>query len=132
MVKGYGFNSKPFVVKNYFAAVGGEGMQPDVEIGHRPGVAQLCRHNFVQAMLTVNVQIFFAVVQVHGEEQAHQAQVMIAMQVRDKYMINAMDVSVKAGKLQLCAFTTINQKMFVLYLYQLGRGIPSVSRYGTA
>lgn len=83
-------------------------------------------------MLAVDVQVFFAVVQVHGEEQAHQAQVMIAMQVRDKYMINAMDVSVKAGKLQLCAFTTINQKMFVLYLYQLGRGIPSVSRYGTA
>lgn len=42
---------------------------------------ELCYDNLIQSAVAVQVQIVCAVIQMHGEKQTHQPQVMIAMQV---------------------------------------------------
>src|SRR5690606_36417904 len=80
----------------------------------------------VESGMTVTVQIVHASLQVHREDQAHQAQVMIAVQVTDKNMIDAVEVYLKAHQLQLSSFAAIDHKEFVLDLNELSRGMPSV------
>jgi hypothetical protein len=57
---------------------------------------------------------------------------MIAMQVTDKNVIDAMQVGLKLHELHLRALTTVNQKMAVLDFHQLGGGKPSVRGQRTA
>ena len=54
------------------------------------------------------MQRFCSAVKVHGRKQANQAQVMIAMQVADKNMIDAADLYIKLQHLLLRAFAAIN------------------------
>lgn len=82
--------------------------------------------------MAVEVQISCSVIQVHGKEQAHEAEVMIAMQVRNKNMMDAMNGAVVLHQLHLCAFSAIHQEKFVLDFDQLRRGKSSVGWYRTA
>jgi len=65
----------------------------------------------------------------HRKNQTHQSEEMIAMQVTNKNVIDAMEVDLKAHKLHLHSLTTINQKMIVLYLNQLRRWMSPIGRH---
>jgi hypothetical protein len=57
---------------------------------------------------------------------------MIAMQVGNEDVINAMHVQLILHELKLGAFSTINQKVIVLYFNELSGRHPTVSWYGSA
>lgn len=80
---------------------------------------ELGKDNFIQPSMAVEVQVSFAVVEVHGKEQAHQAQVVVAMQVGDEDVTDAVPVGFKFHELHLGAFTTINQHNVILDFDQL-------------
>jgi anti-sigma-K factor RskA len=60
------------------------------------------------------MKISGAFLQVHGKEQAHQPQVMIAMQMADKDVIYFVDWDLVSHQLHLSAFTAVDQKISVL------------------
>jgi hypothetical protein len=74
----------------------------------RARIAQLRGDDLVQAAVTVEVQIRRTALQVHGKDQAHQTQVMIAVQVTDKDVIDAVVRCAKTHELHLRGFTTVD------------------------
>ncbi len=64
----------------------------------------------------------------HGKKKPGQPQVMITVEVADKNMGDFMDVDAVARELKLYAFTTVNQKMFVLNREILRGGESAVGR----
>ena len=48
---------------------------------------------------------------------------MVAMQVRNEYMVDEREVYVLSAKLQLCTFATIYHELFVANSHYLGTGI---------
>lgn len=89
---------------------------------------QLCRDDLIEAGVAVEVEVVGSSQQVHGEDQAHETEVMIAMQVADENVIDAVQVRLETHELHLRSFPAVNQKMPVLDLYKLCGGKPSVSR----
>ena len=83
-------------------------------------VAQLCCNYFIQACMTVKVEIIGSTQKVHGEDQPHQSEIMIAVEVRNEDMIDPVHVCLIAHELHLRTFSAINKEIPVLYLYQLG------------
>ena len=84
--------------------------------------------NFVKSAMAVEVEVVGSPEQMHREDQPHQTKVMIAMKVRDKNVVDAVKVCLKAHQLHLCSFTTINEKMAVLDFHELTRRKSSVRR----
>lgn len=82
--------------------------------------------------MRVDMKIILAVVEMHCEQQSHQAKVMIAVKVTYKDMTNAMDVDIRLSNLKLRTFAAIDQEMTILNVEILGRSKPAVSRNGSA
>jgi hypothetical protein len=57
----------------------------------------------------------------HTRDKAHQPQVMIAMHVRYKHLMNALHFDFELAHLHLSAFTTINQKKLIMDIQHLCR-----------
>lgn len=113
------------------AYVGVEGVQHNTETGHGSGMIEVCGKNFIQSLGAIDVQVVFAVVQVHGKQQAGQAQVVVAMQVRYEDVVDAHQRQPEACQLHLSAFTAVYQHIFVVQGYELCGRKASVSRNGT-
>lgn len=65
--------------------------------------------------------------EVHGEQESHEPQVMITMEVTDEYVVDFVCAQLKAFELLLTAFTTINQKVVFLDYEVLGGSKAAVS-----
>lgn len=69
--------------------------------------------------MAVQVQIVDSSLKVHREDQAHQAKVMISVQVTDENMIEPMKVYSLAHQLHLCGLTTIHKERSALHFNEL-------------
>ena len=74
------------------------------------GVTQLDIDDFFQVGRPVNVQIIRPPLQVHGRDQSHQAEIMIAVQVGDKNMIDPVKFNLVPVHLNERTFSAIYQK----------------------
>jgi hypothetical protein len=88
--------------------------------------------DFIQATVAVNVQVVHPTLQVHGKDQSHQPEVMVAVQVADKDMVDPMKICLQSHQLHLSSLATINKKMTALYFNKLACGVSSVGRQGAA
>ena len=88
--------------------------------------------DLIKSAVAVQMQVVGAAQQMHGEDQAHQSKVVIAVQMCDEDMVYAMHVRLIAHQLHLRAFATIDEKITVLNLDQLRRGESSVGWKSTA
>jgi len=71
------------------------------------------------------MQIVHPVLQVHGEEQSRQAQIVIAVQVTYKNMIDPVVGKLKSHELHLSPFTAVDEKVAILDLHPMrGRKTP--------
>jgi hypothetical protein len=61
-----------------------------------------------------------------GEDQSHEPEVMIAMQVTDEDMVDAMHARVKFHQLDLRGFTAVDQEMAVLNFNELRGGMATI------
>ena len=64
---------------------------------------------------TKNHQFLIPMSQMHGGNEAYQTQVVIAMQMAYKDVIDTTKLNAKAGDLHLGAFPTINKEGLILY-----------------
>ena len=89
---------------------------------------KLSRENVIEARKAEYVEVVCAPEQVHGKDQAHQSQVVVAMQMGNKYMADAVKIFLVAQQLHLSAFTAVDEEVPVLNFQELrGRKSP-VSR----
>ena len=65
------------------------------------------------------MQFIGSALKVHGEDESHQAKVMITVQVTDENVIDAMEVYLKTHELHLGTFAAINEKNTILNFDQL-------------
>jgi len=107
-------------------------MKDDAEGRRRLRVTELGGDDLVQAFETVQVQIVGAAIQVHGEQQSHQPQIMIAMQVRDEDVADAVQVGLNFHQLHLRALATVDQKVSALDFDELRRWVATIGRHRTA
>ena|SRR5882672_5316240 len=89
---------------------------------------ELGQQDFIKATKTVYMQVGFPALQMHGEYQPCQSQVMISVEVTDKNLTDLLNVDREVSELQLRPFSTIYQKVMVLYVEILGRRKSAVCR----
>lgn len=77
-------------------------------------MAQLYGNDLIEAGRSKYGQGVLPPLQVHGKQQAHQAQVVVAMQMADEDMGDFMKAGMVAHELQLRTFPAINQIVFVI------------------
>ena len=65
------------------------------------------------------MQFIGSALKVHGEDESHQAEVMVTMQVTDKNVIDTMEVCLKTHELHLGSFAAINKENTILNFDQL-------------
>ena len=70
---------------------------------------ELCQQYLFEAAEAVQVEIGLTLLEVHGENESCETEVMIAVKVTDKNMINTTGFYIKAQHLLLRAFAAINQ-----------------------
>jgi hypothetical protein len=78
------------------------------------------------------MKIINSSLEVHGKDEPHQAEIMIAVQVTYENMVDTVKIDLQAHELHLRSFTAVNKKMPVLYFHQLRCGMPPVSGHGAA
>ncbi len=83
-------------MKNYF------------KVKCRSRVFELLQNDFVQAAMTVQMEVGYPALQVHTKEEAHQSQVVITMKMTDKNRMDFMIGKLILHQLHLRAFATIN------------------------
>jgi hypothetical protein len=83
------------------------------------GVPKLCCYYFIQSAMTVKVKVICSPKQMHGEDQAHHTEVMIAVKMGYQNMIDAVQVCLKTHELHLRTLPAIDKKKTVLDLDQL-------------
>lgn len=103
-------------------------MKINLEIQYRLRVSKLGQNDFIQTGVAVQVEGSFPVLEVHGEEQAHQPEVMITMQVTDENVPDPMDVNSIVGELYLGTFAAINQKVVAPDRKVLASGESTIGR----
>ena len=106
-------------MKNYF------------KTGSRSRVPQLRCYNFIQTTVAIEVQIADSSLKVHGKNQTHQTEVMIAVQVAYEDMVYTMEINLQAHELHLCALATIYHEMTALHFHKLRSRMPSIGRQRT-
>ena len=82
--------------------------------------------------MAVDMEVVGTSLQVHGEDQTKEPEIMITMQVTDEDVIDAMEVSLLLHQLHLCAFAAVNEKTTSLDLHQLCGSKTSIRRHGAA
>ena len=78
------------------------------------------------------MKIVFPAQQMHREQQTHQAQVVVSMQVADEDVVDFVNTQIKPSHLQLAPFAAIDEKMMVMNNYILRGSKPSVCRQRAA
>src|SRR5690348_6173447 len=112
----YCLNDKFFIFIDHFFQVLLQCMKNDLEVQRRLRASQLRRDDIIKSAMTEDVQISHPTLQVHGEQQAHESQVMIAMKVADEDMIDAVEVCLQFHQLHLRSFAAIQQEVFAFDL----------------
>ena len=90
-------------------------MKVDRIIQYRLRVLELYGNDFIEAWGAVDVQFIATLLQVHGEEQAHQPQVVITVQVADEDVVDFMKRYLVAAQLDLYPLTTVDEEVTILY-----------------
>ena len=67
----------------------------------------------------IEIQGLFSAQQVHGAQEAHKTEVVVAMQVADENVIDPLCANAKAFELKLSAFSAVYQVKAALHIYQL-------------
>lgn len=88
----------------------------------------MCEDNLIQAPKAVNVQIGFTPEQVHGKNQSHQSEVVIAMQVTDENVIDLLLAELVPPQLVLTSFAAVDQQSVVMQGQVLRGGESSIGR----
>ena len=89
-------------------------------------------NNFIQSAVTVKVQVISPALKVHREDQAHEPQIMIAVQVTDENMVDTMKVYLEMHELHLHTFTAVDQEVLILNFHELRRRESPIGRQCTA
>ena len=76
--------------------------------------------------MSIEVKVIRSPLQVHGEDEAHQPKVVVAVQVADKNMIDAVKVRLKAHELHLRGFPAVDKEIVILDLEQLRGRMPAI------
>ena len=76
----------------------------------------------------MEVHIMLAAQQAHAGNKANQPKIMVAMEVRNKNMIDTAAAYAVFGHLHLCAFSAINQKQIIIQRHYLGSRMTVKSR----
>ena len=100
-------------------------MEHQIKIQVRVAVAQVELEQLLQRLWAVDVQRFGAAIQVHGTDQSRQAQVMIAVQMRNEDVVNALKLQPVATQLQLRTLSAIDQQVLVVQVQQLSGIAPA-------
>lgn len=84
--------------------------------------------DLVEAAVTIHVQIVSPALQMHGKYQSHQSQVMIAVKMADKDVVDPVEIYLKSHELHLRTFAAVDQEIAALYFHKLGGRMPAVGR----
>ena len=90
------------------------------------------RDYLIQATVTIYVQVVGSTLQMQRKNEAHQSEVMIAVQMANEDMIDSMKVGLHTHELHLGSFATINQERSILNLDELSSWMSSVSGHSSA
>lgn len=132
MDKGEGLDGQGIVLIDHLTFIRQQPVVVDIIFGHEAAVPELRGQYFIEAVMAVQVELTGAVLQLHGKDQAHKAQVVVAMQMTYKNMIDAMEVELVPHHLHLGSFSAIDHETPVLNFQQLCAGIPAESGDGPA
>jgi len=91
-------------------------------------MTQVPGDDFGKPAKPVNVEWRHASIEVHCEKETHQSQVVVAVEVTYKNVIDAMMAQVHLVQLHLCSFPAVDQEVPVLDHQLLRRGEPAESR----
>ena len=89
---------------------------------------ELCKQYLFEAAKTIQVEVGFALLQVHRKDQSREAKVMVAMEVADKNMIDFVYAESILRESQLRSLTAVDEKMPILNSEILRRRKSAVSR----
>ena len=90
------------------------------------------RDYLIQATVTIYVQVVGPALQVQRKYEAHQSEVMIAVQMANEDVIDSMKVCLHTHELHLSSFAAINKERSILNLDELSSWMSSVSRHSSA
>ena len=113
------FNNELIVFIDDLLHISFKKVKDDLEVKGGSRVPQLSCNDLVKSQVTVKVQVIHSSLQVHGEEQSHQAKVMVAVKVCDKDMIDPVEVGLVLHELHLGAFATVDQEITASYFQEL-------------
>ena len=92
----------------------------------------MCGDDLIQTMVAVYMELVCPALKMHREDQSHQAQVMITVEVTDEDAVDAVEIDLKMHELHLHTFAAVHQEILILNFNELGRGEPPVRRQCTA
>jgi hypothetical protein len=72
------------------------------------------------------VQVVDPSLKVHGKNQSHQSEIMIAVKMADKYVVDPVEICLKTHELHLRRFAAVNQEIAALYFHKLRSRMPAV------
>ena len=72
------------------------------------GISIVYVYYFGESLVSINIERLGAAKQVHTRKQARQAQIMVAMQVADKNMVDTLEFQGITPQLHLGTFSTVN------------------------
>src|SRR5882672_6102867 len=99
------------VFEDHLAFPRGEIMKEYTVIKYGMRMTQVCQDDIVEPAMRVNMKVGFAMIEVHGEQEPHQSQIMIAVQVTDEYMTDTMKTDAGLGNLKLRTFAAIDEEV---------------------
>lgn len=73
----------------------------------------------------------FPAQQVHGSDQAHQSEIVVAMEMGNKNMIDLLQADLLPSQLYLGSFSTIEKEQLPVYRHQLRTRITMCEGYGS-
>ena len=82
--------------------------------------------DLVKATVTIHVQVIDPPLQMHCKNQSHQSEIMIAVKMADKDMVDPVEIRLKTHELHLRRFAAVNQEIAALYFNKLRSRMPAV------
>ena len=92
----------------------------DLEGWNRVGMLQVGCDDLIEAPVTVKMKIVRTSQEMQCEDQPHQTEIMIAVEMRNEDMIDPVHVCLIAHELHLRTFPAVDKEIPVLDLDQLG------------
>src|SRR5262245_947386 len=103
---------------------------PEVEC--RAGMTKLRYDDLLEPAEGIDVKVMFALEELHREDESHQPEVVVTMQVADKEVIDFVLAEIVPAKLMLAAFATVDEEIMVMDLQELRGGESPIHRESTA